>query len=99
MGQTGFDQETIDAALADLRQTLERMNAALLNHPWVCGDMFTLADISLTPTIVRMEDLHLEHLWSDLPTIADWFERIQNRPSFAQAYEFPARDIHREGKC
>jgi glutathione S-transferase len=99
MGQTGFDQETIDAALADLRQTLERMNAALLNHPWVCGDMFTLADISLTPTIVRMEDLHLEHLWSDLPKIADWFERIQHRPSFAQAYEFPARDIHREGKC
>jgi glutathione S-transferase len=93
MTRNGFDQAAIDEALDDLRSTLLRMDAALANGPWVCGEMFTLADISLTPTIVRMEDLALDHMWADLPRVADWYARIQARPSFALAYAAPSRDI------
>ena len=94
MGRDGFDAEAIAEALDELRLTLDRMDRALADGPWVCGEMFTLADISLTPTIVRMEDLELAHLWADLPRVADWYARIQARPSFAAAYAAPARDIH-----
>ena len=95
MGQAGFDQQTIDEALEDLRATLERMDRALADGPFICGEMFTLADISLTPTIVRLEDLDLAHLWTDLPRVAEWYGRIQARPSFAAAYAPPSRDIFR----
>ena len=101
MGRTGFDQPAIDEALDDLRATLERMDRALRDGPFICGEMFTLADISLTPTIVRMEDLSLTHMWADLPRISDWYGRIQSRPSFAAAYAPPARNIfaYRDAAC
>jgi hypothetical protein len=40
---------------------------------------YSLADVSLTPTIVRMEDLGRVAMWHDLPRVADWYARIQAR--------------------
>ena len=93
MTRAGFDQAAIEEALDKLRLTLLRMEAALADGPWVCGEMFTLADISLSPTIVRMEDLSLAHMWADLPRVGDWYARIQQRPGFIAAFAPPARDI------
>ncbi len=94
MGRDGFPKEDVDAALDMLRMTLERMQAALEKTQWLADDAFTLADISIMPTIVRMEDLGLAHLWADLPNVADWFTRIQARPAFAKTYGPGTRDIH-----
>ncbi|MGH6988883.1 MAG: glutathione S-transferase family protein [Stellaceae bacterium] len=88
MGRTGFPQEEIDAALERLRQTVERMERALEQTSWLAHDMFTLADISIMPSIVRMDDLDLHYLWADLPRVADWYARLQQRPAFATTY-FP----------
>ena len=88
MGRTGFPQEEIDAALGRLRQTVERMERALEQTSWLAHDMFTLADISIMPSIVRMEDLGLHYLWADLPRVADWYARLRQRPAFATTY-FP----------
>ena len=54
--------------------------------PWLIGEQFTLADISVMPTIVRMEDLGLAKMWSDLPRVTDWYKRLQARPTFATTY-------------
>ena len=54
--------------------------------PWLNGDDYTLADVSITPTIVRMEDLGLSSMWSDLPKVTDWYDRIRLRPNFDVAY-------------
>ena len=40
-------------------------------------------DLSLMPTIVRMEDLGLQGRWADLPRVTDWYGRLQARPAFA----------------
>jgi glutathione S-transferase len=40
-----------------------------------------------------MEDLGLAELWRDLPRVADWYARIQARPSFAAAYYPGARQL------
>lgn len=89
MSRHGFSQQEFDQALERLRQTLERMARALETSPWIASDSFGIADISLLPTIVRLEDLRLSHLWADLPAVANWYARCQTRPSFAQVF-YPA---------
>jgi glutathione S-transferase len=94
MGRNGFPKEDVDAALEMLRQTLERMQRSLGESEWLADDAFTLADISIMPSLVRMEDLGLAHLWADLPRVADWYRRIQGRPAFTATYVAGSRDIH-----
>jgi glutathione S-transferase len=86
MGRTGFSDQDVKDALEQLRQTLERMEESLKEGDWLIGDEFSLADISVMPTVVRMEDLGLARLWSDLPRVTDWYERLQARPAFATTY-------------
>jgi glutathione S-transferase len=86
MGRNGFGKEALEEALERLRQTLERMEKALAAGRWVIGSQLTIADLALVPTVVRLDDLKLERLWSDLPRVADWYVRIQSRPSFAKTY-------------
>lgn len=93
MGRGGFGKEAIDEALEKLRQTLERMEKALAAGPWLVGDQYTLADVSITPTIVRMEDLGLGNMWGDLPAVTGWYRRIQARPNFSTAYMPGSRDL------
>jgi glutathione S-transferase len=97
MGTTGFSQDEIDASQRRLSYTLERMEQALKGGgPWLLGEQFTLADISLIPTLVRMEDLGMSDLWSSLPDVAGWLERIKARPSFPIVYTGVSRALSRE---
>lgn len=91
--RNGFGPEEIETAMADLRLTLARMDKALAAGDWLVAGRLTLADIALTPTIVRMEDLGLAHLWDGMPRIAAWYERIKARPSFAKTYPPGTRDL------
>lgn len=86
MGRTGFDDAKVEASLERLHQALLRAEAALAAGPWLLGDGFSLADILLIPTVVRMEDLGLAPLWRELPGVAGWYARVQARASFAQAF-------------
>jgi glutathione S-transferase len=86
LGPDGYPKEDLDDAMEKLRQTVERMDASLKEGPWLAGGQFTLADISMTPNMVRLYDLGRTDLWKDLPQVVDWFERVQRRPSFARAY-------------
>ena len=86
LGPEGYPREDLDEAMEKLRQTVERMEASLKEGPWLAGAAFSLADISMTPNIVRLHDLERADLWKDLPRVTDWFERIQKRRSFAKAY-------------
>lgn len=91
MSRQGFSQAEFDQALERLRQTLERMERALEQSEWVASDSFGIADISLMPTIVRLDDLNLAHLWSDLPGVTNWYRRAQGRPSFEATFYPGAR--------
>jgi glutathione S-transferase len=67
-----------DKALAD-------MEKALATSAWLGGPEFSLADIAITPYVTRLDRLGLEGMWAARPRVADWFGRIQARPSFAAA--------------
>ena len=87
MGQTGFPQSEMDAALARLRRTYERMDKeiAASGGPWLLGKDISLADVSVMPALVRMYDLNMAD-WQDLPRIVTWFDNIRAHPSFEPTY-------------
>jgi glutathione S-transferase len=88
MGRKGFPQKDMDAALGRLRRSYERMDEAISDSggPWLLGSDITLADVSVMPAIVRMADLGREGDWSDLPRVANWYERIRAQPAFRPTY-------------
>lgn len=90
MGQVdGFSSDEVDNAIAQIRQTCERVDAAIRGHggPWILGAQYSLIDVTLTPLIQRMADMGYGPIWEDdLPEMTAWFARIKARPSFATAF-------------
>jgi len=88
MGQTGFPQAEMDAALARLRRTYDRMDADIEKSggPWLLGKDISLADVAAMPALVRMDDLGMAYQWQDLPRIVTWFDNIRAQPAFRPTY-------------
>jgi glutathione S-transferase len=87
MGQTGFPKDEMDAALARLRRSYERMDAEIERSggPWLLGKKITLADVAVMPALVRMDDLGMPD-WQDLPRVVTWFDNIRAQPAFKPTY-------------
>ena len=87
MGQTGFPKADMDAALARLRRSYERMDAEIEKSggPWLLGKKITLADVAVMPALVRMDDLGMAD-WQDLPRVVTWFDAICAQPAFAPTF-------------
>jgi glutathione S-transferase len=90
MGQTGFPQKDMDESLDRMRRTYERMEVSIAGSggPWLLGQDITLADISLMPALVRMDDLGLSDMWRDRPAVARWYAAIRAHPAFQPTYYF-----------
>ena len=86
MGRNGFSDQEMSESIDRLNQTIARMDKALEDGPFIIGDQYTLADVNLTPTIVRLEDCGRTDLWDKLPKVAAWYERIKSRPNFDPAF-------------
>ena len=100
IGRKGFSETEMRESMQRLRQALDRMEASLTDAPWLVGQQFTLADISITPTIVRLEILGHAELWADLPRVTDWCARMRARPSFAATYYEGSRPpVQSAGAC
>ncbi len=85
MGRDGSSAQDEDASIEKLRETVRRMERALTAGPWIMGQQFTLADVGLIPTIVRMVDIGLGDMWEANSLVAEWYARVQERPSFKTA--------------
>ncbi len=87
MGQTGFPASEMDAALARLRRSYERMDSEIAKSggPWLLGQAITLADVAVMPALVRMNDLGLPD-WHDLARVAAWFDNIRAHAAFDPTY-------------
>lgn len=87
MREEGFSDAVLEESLDRLRHCLSRVSAALADgRSFLLGEQYSIADILLIPSVVRLYDLELAHLWADLPALDAWFQRVQARPSFAVAY-------------
>lgn len=98
IGRKGFPESEVREALERLRQTCERMESSLKLGSWLCGEQFTLADVSIIPTIVRLETLGHANMWEDLPALSAWYSAVKRRPSFSATYHQNSRPpIPKEG--
>ncbi len=81
----GIPAQELTEAHAKLRDTLDRMQAALAHSQWLVGDAFSLADVNMAPFVHRVASFPEYDLGGDWPRVADWYARLVARPSFAAA--------------
>jgi glutathione S-transferase len=88
MGRTGFPEKEMNASLERMRRTYERMDTAIAasGGPFLQGRRPTLADVSVMPALVRMDDLGLAGMWADRPAIGRWYAAIRAQPAFKPTY-------------
>lgn len=88
MGRSGFPEDEMNEALNRLARNIDRMDADIARGggPFLLGADPTLADISVMPTIVRMDDINLAHMWEDKPAIAAWLDAMRAEPAFNPTY-------------
>jgi glutathione S-transferase len=88
MGRTGFPKAEMDEAMRRLARTVDRMDADIARSggPFLLGKEPSLADISVMPTIVRMDDINLAHTWAEKPAIAYWLAAIRAEPAYQPTY-------------
>lgn len=83
-----IDDAEIAESYATMATVLDRMESTLLSGPWLAGMAYTLADLAMTPSVIRLEHLGRGDLLESRPRVASWVARVRSRPSFAAAYAF-----------
>ncbi len=83
--EKGLDSSHFHGAIARLLQLYADMDASLSNHAWLAGDRYSIADAAFTPYVVRLDHLKVLGLLERTPRVADWYGRIQARPSYQDA--------------
>jgi glutathione S-transferase len=86
----GVSLEEEEDAYAKLDYLLDQMELTLGGNPWLAGQSFSLADIAMAPMINRIEVLARPEMIAPAhrPRIADWWQRIQARPAYQEAFGF-----------
>ena len=67
---------------------LDKMEETLGRGPWLAGAEYSLADIAMAPFINRIEVLKRPEMVGAArrPNLAQWWQRVQARPAFQQAF-------------
>ena len=87
MARDPFTAEELEAAMEVLRGLIRKTEDALAQGPWLLGEQFTLADISVTPYVKRIEELEPDQVDAlRNPRTADWWARLTARPGFKNAH-------------
>lgn len=82
--EKGMDWPPAGDAIRFYDAALGRMEDALENGGgWLVGDAYSLADVAMTPYVVRLDHLNLGWLWDRRPRLARWYEAVQGRPNFS----------------
>ncbi|HLI21379.1 MAG TPA: glutathione S-transferase family protein [Stellaceae bacterium] len=91
--QQGVNNPNFPDAIKRLYKMVADMNAALERGPWLCGEMFTLADIAYAPYLTRLDHLKFLGFLDKHKRAADWYERMKARASYrtALAAQFNAK--------
>lgn len=82
-----IDHQAVDAAAQKIGWHLGRLEQRLIDGggPWICGEIYSLADISVAPILDRLDALDRADLWADLPNVGAWFARMRAREAFELA--------------
>ncbi|MGE0626955.1 MAG: glutathione S-transferase family protein [Hyphomicrobiaceae bacterium] len=84
--EKGVESAHFVPAVRRFEKMLGDMQAALDRTPWLAGNEMSLADIAFTPYVNRLDQLQMAFMWDGRPKVAQWFETMRARPSYAKAY-------------
>ncbi|XP_069999685.1 ganglioside-induced differentiation-associated protein 1 [Penaeus vannamei] len=96
-------REDVEEALKKVDATLQEVEDQLSLHLpdnldcWLCGSLFSIADIDLAILLNRLNQLGYERrFWSEgkRPALQAYWERIQKRDSFKKATYFSVNAVH-----
>ncbi|XP_015608147.1 ganglioside-induced differentiation-associated protein 1 [Cephus cinctus] len=80
------DENKFNDLLVRVEHTFEKIEDALKKGPWLGGDLFTVADISLAILLERLTAVGLDtRLWGNKPLIGRYYDRLQERESVQAA--------------
>jgi glutathione S-transferase len=83
-----LDDSFVQQKLGEIGDRLDQLEA-MVGSPWAAGDMFTLADAALTPTIFFMVNIlpqfGAKGPLEGRPKLAAWWQQVQERPSTKKA--------------
>jgi glutathione S-transferase len=79
------DPSAIRAAEGALGSSLAIVNRALRDAPYLTGESFSLADISLLPYVASLPMVGADGLLVDLPHLREWLARGVERDSWRRA--------------
>jgi glutathione S-transferase len=78
-----------DGAAPRFDVELGKLDAALVQHLWLGGSEYGLADIAYLPWVLRARDM-LGVSFEAFPALAAWLERLVERPSIAMEVDVVA---------
>lgn len=76
------DEAALDGARGQFKFVFDRMELALAEGDWLCGDDYTLADIAYAPMIDRLEQCGWIDIFDDHPNVRQWTNRVLERDAF-----------------
>jgi glutathione S-transferase len=80
--ENGINSRWVPLAVQRFQKLLNDMEHTLKGHPWLAGDIYSLADADMTAYVHRLNQMRLDVLWAGLPALVDWFQRVRSRPSY-----------------
>lgn len=84
----GFSEAELAASMARLAKTLDRMEEALAEGPWLAGEDYSLADVDMAPFGHRIAALDAHAMINGRRRVADWYARLQAREAFRAAMDW-----------
>ncbi len=78
-----FSDSDVAGASTLLRDTLGEMDAIVARDGWLVGGLYSLADISWSPTITTLQRVGFPV--EEFPNLMSWYARIAERPAFKRA--------------
>jgi glutathione S-transferase len=79
----GVEAPIVEEALKRMDRLVADIEAQLARTRWLVGDGCTLADLALTPYLVRMDMLGVGRvLWGKRPRFAAWLDAIRARKGY-----------------
>jgi glutathione S-transferase len=70
---------------AGMQEVLDTMEECLAKDTYMCGDSYTLADITATAFLARVHIVKQESMFGP-NTVRYWNQTVKTRPSFVEAY-------------
>ena len=92
----GYSDGEIEDAYARIGFVLGQVEDALADGPWLAGEAYTLADISMLAIVHRARELRRALLDpATRPRTNDWLDRMMARPAVIRVYAFPSDEAPR----